>query len=220
MLGRMSDSPRPRAARRAAARGRRRTSGAASDTRAELLTAAVRLLSEHDVDGFSLRQVAEEAGYAPPTVYLHFADKDDLLFQAALEGFATFGGALARAAASQEDPVARIEAIGRAYVAFGLSHPVQYRLMFLRRGDLLLRPGPDHPCVMDGFVVLLDAVEAAMAAGHLERQPVADVANWLWAWTHGIVALHLTMPRVDAGQALALLERGVQVMRHGLYRSP
>jgi AcrR family transcriptional regulator len=199
---------------------RRATRAAGADTRAELLATAVRLLAEHDVDGFSLRQVAEAAGYAPPTVYLHFADKDDLLFRAALEGFATFGDALARAAAGESDPIARIEAIGRAYVAFGLSHPVQYRLMFLRRGDLLWRPGPDRPPVVDGFGVLLDAVEAAMAAGRLERAPVPDVANWLWAWTHGVVALHLTMPHVDAGQALALLEQGLRVMRHGLYRTP
>jgi AcrR family transcriptional regulator len=202
-------------------RARRRSARAAgADTRAELLKAAVQLLAEHGVDGFSLRQVAEAAGYAPPTVYLHFADKDDLLFQAALEGFASFGQALTRAAAGETDPIARIEAIGRAYVAYGLSHPVQYRLMFLRRGDLILRPGPDRPPVADGFGALLEAVEAAMAAGHLERGPVLDVANWLWAWTHGIVALHLTMQQVDAGQALALLEQGLRVMRHGLYRTP
>ena len=207
------DDAKPRAKRRPA-----RAAGA--DTRAELLAAAVRLLAEHDVDGFSLRQVAEAAGYAPPTVYLHFADKDDLLFQAALEGFATFGQALTRAAAGETDPIARIEAVGRAYVAFGLSHPVQYRLMFLRRGDMILRAGPDCPAVIDGFGVLLDAVEAAMATGQLERAPVPDVANWLWAWTHGVVALHLTMPHVDAGQALALLEQGLRVMRHGLFRTP
>jgi len=213
----MAATPRPRAARGRRAAGVA-TEARARDTRAELLAAAVRLLREQDVDGFSLRQVAEEAGFAPSAVYLHFADKDDLLFQAALEGFATFGEALARAAATERDPIARIEAIGRAYVAFGLSHPVQYRLMFLRRGEFALRPGPDRPAVIDGFDVLLEAVEAAMAAGHLERQPVQDVATWLWAWTHGVVALHLTMPHVDAGQALALLERGLHVMRHGLFR--
>lgn len=197
-------------------RGSGRARGA--DTRADLLAAAVRLLAEHDVDAFSLRQVAEAAGYAPPTVYLHFDDKDDLLFQAALEGFASFGQSLARAAATESDPIARLEAIGRAYVAFGLSHPVQYRLMFLRRGDLILRPGPDAPAVVDAFGVLTGAVETAIAAGRLPQEPVQDVALWLWAWTHGVVALHLTMPHVDAGQALALLERGLRVMRHGLYR--
>jgi AcrR family transcriptional regulator len=216
----MSSSRRPDRASVKPRAARRTTRAAGADARAELLAAAVRLLAEHDVDGFSLRQVAEAAGYAPSAVYLHFADKDDLLFQAALEGFATFGQALARAAAGEADPIGRLEAIGRAYVAFGLSHPVQYRLMFLRRGELILRPGPDRPAVADGFGVLLDAVEAAMAAGRLERAPVGDVANWLWAWTHGVVALHLTMPHVDAGQALALLEQGLRVMRHGLYRTP
>ena len=188
-----------------------------TDTRADLLAAAVALLAEHDVDGFSLRQVAEAAGYAPPTVYLHFADKDDLLFHAAQAGCATFGARLAEAAAGERDPVGRIEAIGRAYVEFGLAHPVEYRLMFLRRGDMLLRATPDGPPIIDGFDVLIESVEAAMAVGALPEQSSREVAAWLWTTVHGIVALHLSVPGIDADAARAFYDRTARVLRDGFY---
>jgi AcrR family transcriptional regulator len=206
---RANDDERP-------ARPDRRTLRSA-DTRGDLLAAAVALLAEHDVDGFSLRQVAEAAGYAPPTVYLHFADKDDLLFHAAQAGCATFGARLTDAAAGERDPIDRIEAIGRAYVEFGLAHPVEYGLMFLRRGDMLLRATADGPAIIDGFDVLTEAVEAAMTAGVLPEQPSREVAAWLWTTVHGIVGLHLSVPGIDADAARAFYERTARVLRDGFY---
>jgi AcrR family transcriptional regulator len=172
------------------------------------------------VDGFSLRQVAEAAGYAPPTVYLHFADKDDLLFHAAQAGCVTFGARLAEAAAGADGPADRIDAIGRAYVEFGLAHPVEYRLMFMRRADMLWRPTPEGPPIIGGFDVLIEAVRDAVATGELPPQSVQEAATWLWTTVHGIVALHLTVPDVDADTARAFYERTARVLRHGFYARP
>ncbi len=208
-------TPRAKANERATRPDRRAVRSA--DTRGDLLAAAIALLAEHDVDGFSLRQVAEVAGFAPPTVYLHFADKDDLLFHAAQAGCATFAARLAEAAAGQRDPADRIIAIGRAYVEFGLAHPVEYRLMFMRRGDMLLRATHDGPPIIDGFDVLNEAVEAAMAAGALPDQPSREVAAWLWTTVHGIVALHLSLPGIDADAARAFFERTARVLRDGFF---
>lgn len=208
--------PQPPPAREAPARRRRRHERG-SDTRGDLLAAAVALLAEHDVDGFSLRQVAEAAGYAPPTVYLHFADKDDLLFHAAQAGCAAFGARLAEAAAAAGSPVERIQAIGRAYVEFGIAHPVEYRLMFMRRGDMLWRATPEGPPVIDGFGVLLDAVEEAIAAGDVDSASVQEHASWLWSVVHGIVALHLSVPIVDADAARTMYRRTASVLRRGYF---
>jgi len=204
----------------ASAPRRRRRAARGADTRGDLLAAAVALLAEHDVDGFSLRQVAEAAGYAPPTVYLHFADKDDLLFWAARAGCITFGARLAEAAAGAVDPVGRIDAIGRAYVEFGLAHPVEYRLMFMRRGDMLWRSTPESPPIIDGFDVLIEAVRDAIAAGDLPPQSSLEAATWLWTTVHGIVALHLSVPDVDADAARAFYERTAHVLHHGFYARP
>jgi len=190
-----------------------------ADTRRALLDAAVALFDAHGSEGFSLRQVAERAGFAPPTVYLHFADRDDLLFQAALEGFDTFGGELGRAAATTDDPVGQIEAIGRAYVRFGLAHPVHYRLMFMTRGDLLLRPCPDGGRIVDSFTLMQRAVSAAIDAGRLPPGPAQQQTNDLWAAVHGIVALHLALPHLAPEAALGMFDRLQTTLHHGLYRT-
>jgi AcrR family transcriptional regulator len=148
--------------------------------------------------------------YAPPTVYLHFADKDDLLYHAAREGFAALrrrprargrgGRRPHRPAADRGDRTrvrrlrpqpsgavpADVPAPRRPALALEPRLPAARRR--LRRADRRRRGGDGH-----------------RRAGR--RAPAGEVANWLWAWTHGVVALHLTMPHVDAGQALALLER-------------
>jgi len=191
-----------------------------ADTRRALLDAAVALFDAHGAEGFSLRQVADRAGFAPPTVYLHFADRDDLLFQAALEGFDAFGAELACAAATTEDPIGQIEAIGRAYVRFGLAHPVHYRLMFMARGDLLLRPCHDGARIVDAFDLMVRAVAAALDAGRLPPGPAQQYANDLWAAVHGIVALHLALPHLDDDAALAMYDRLQTTLHHGLYRTP
>ena len=202
----MTTAPRTQSERRA-------------DTRRALLDAAVALFDAHGAEGFSLRQVAERAGFAPPTVYLHFTDRDDLLFQTALEGFDTFGAELARAAATTDDPVGQLEAVGRAYVRFGLAHPVHYRLMFMARGDLLLRPCPDGARIVDSFALMVGAVSAAIDAGRLSPGTAQQHANDLWAAVHGIVALHLALPHLDGEAALGMYDRLQTTLHHGLYRT-
>jgi AcrR family transcriptional regulator len=49
-------------------------------TRAQLLEAAARVYAERGVDGATLDDVAEEAGFTKGAVYDHFGSKDNLLF--------------------------------------------------------------------------------------------------------------------------------------------
>src|SRR6266487_6667346 len=117
------------------------------ELRQAILTAAGELFLEQGYERFSLRKVAERIGYSATTIYLYFRDKDDLLFTVVDEGFMRFGQQLAAAAASQEDPWERLIALGRAYVSFGLEHPVYYQLMFMQRSDFLTHQpeGADQP---------------------------------------------------------------------------
>src|SRR5712691_10845950 len=94
------------------------------ELRQSILTAAGELFLEQGYERFSLRKVAERIGYSPTTIYLYFRDKDDLLFTVVDEGFVQFGQQLVAAADSQEDLWERIIALGRAYVSFGVEHPV------------------------------------------------------------------------------------------------
>lgn len=166
-----------------------------ADVRGAILDAASELFLEGGLEGFSLRGVAERVGYSATTVYLYFENKDDLLFAVSLEGFEGFGRALQNAYDSATDPVERIGALARAYVAFGTSHPAHYRLMFMERGEFLGRTNPrDQKPTIDSFGILVRAVHEAHAAGRVRVGNPMDLVYTLWAGVHGLVALSLCVP--------------------------
>ncbi len=176
--------------------------------RESILRAAGEVFLERGYDGLSMRQVAERIGYTATTIYLHFKNKDDLLFALLNDGYAELGRRLAAAAEAERDPMQRLAAIGRAYVAFGLEHPSLYQVMFMRRADFLAarfkESQDDH---LNPFNVLARAVADALQAGVLKPGDVMSYAMAMWAVVHGLVSLALITPEVEAG----LTERMTQV---------
>lgn len=172
------------------------------ELRQAILTAAGELFLERGYEHFSLRQVAERIGYSATTIYLYFKDKDDLLFTVVDEGFLRFGQQLSAAAASTDDPLARLDAMGQAYLDFGLRNKLHYQLMFMQRTDFLMkeRPGEDQPRI-DSFGVLQQAVQQALDAGALQPGDVKLYSDTLWSVVHGPVALAITVPFVDDVEA-------------------
>ena len=70
------DVPRQGTERRARARR-----GEGEHLREEILEAATRLVAETgSVDAVSMRMIADAVGVSPPSLYLHFADKSELVF--------------------------------------------------------------------------------------------------------------------------------------------
>jgi AcrR family transcriptional regulator len=211
----MPDDPFTRAGRVRANSGQRRARQKA-EVREALLRAASELFLERGLVGFSLRVVAERVGYSATTVYLYFDNKDDLLFAVSLDGFEQFGRALQSAYESSDDPVERIGAIGRAYVRFGVTHPAHYRLMFMERGEFLLRENPrDQKPTVDSFGVLVRAVHEAQAAGRLRMDDPMALVYTLWAGVHGLVALTLCVPVMDEGDLEARTEALLSVLHSG-----
>lgn len=191
------------------------------ELRARILEAAGDLFLEHGYSGFSLRQVAERIGYSPTTVYLYFENKDDLLFEVSLEGFERFRQVLEAAYASTTDPVERISALGRAYIAFGVQHPAHYRMMFLERGDFLLKENPhnEKPAI-DSFEVLVRAVHEAHAAGCLRDGEPMDVVYSLWAGVHGLVSLKLCVPPMAEQDIQTRAEHMLKTLHSGFAKDP
>jgi AcrR family transcriptional regulator len=173
------------------ARKRRRAPARASyhhgDLRAALLAAAGRLLEEEGAEAVSFRAIAREVGVSQTAPYNHFESKEHLLATVAEEGFRAFT-ALQRAAARIRSPRRRLQALGRAYVAFASAHPQLYRLMF----GVGLADWKRYPLL----------AEAALAASVPVQQVLADraalddgakqpEAAWIatWALVHGLASL-------------------------------
>jgi AcrR family transcriptional regulator len=226
-VARGADQGQAKGARRAAhapvARSRRRS---AEDRRAQVVAAARTLMVRHGVEGVSMRAIAAAAGVSPAALYLYFPDKLVLMaavVDALFEGLlASFHAAVAVAAARPE-PFARLAALMETYVAWGLAHPEEYRLMFMTP---VVGVAGHRPCSPDGrpvspngaatFGALLAEVSGLMAAGHVRRDDPASLAEQIWASGHGLVALLTTFPEFEWSEREALLRGMRETMLRGI----
>jgi AcrR family transcriptional regulator len=159
-----------------------------------------------------LRQVAEEIGYTPTTIYLYFKDKDDLLLHVAYEGFKLFGESLEKAYRKEKTPLERLEATGWAYFHFAMSHPIHYRLMFMQRGEFLQRKPEGYQSIIDSFAVLQRIVEESTEAKIMLPGNARIYSALIWSSVHGIVSLALTdsFNKKEAEQLFSLQMKAIK----------
>src|SRR5258708_16621713 len=97
--------------------------------RNEILDAATELLLESgQARAVSIRSVAQRVGVTPPSIYLHFEDKDALLDAVCARYLARLDQAMEQVAIGQPTSVDVLRAQGLAYVKFALQTPELYRL--------------------------------------------------------------------------------------------
>lgn len=192
------------------------------ETRQAILGAATQMFQREGYEGFSLRQVAENIGYTPTTIYLYFKDKDDLLFAVCSQGFTEFTQALQHAYDTHPDPGERLNALAWAYLEFGLSHPLHYQMMFMQRSEWVLRASDSKNEVQNSnsYTIQLNAVVEAMKAGVIRLGDPVETTNLLWSGIHGIVSLALNMkgviPKWDETEVRQLVGQYTQMMARGL----
>lgn len=174
--------------------------------RGSIVSAAADVLLEQGVDALSMRQVASRIGYSATTIYHHFVNKDELIkavLDQALEGFE---GAIRLAVEAEPDPSRRMGALGKAYVRFGVSHPVHYQLMVRRHPAWLsTSPSGDGQFRSESYRILLEGVRLGVEKGWLPRTDVGALADWMWATVHGLVMLGITAFRDDPDRLEAAL---------------
>jgi AcrR family transcriptional regulator len=157
--------------------------------RDELCAAAARLFAAHGYDGVTLRGLADELGCSPMTPYRYFRDKAEIFTAVRTAAFVRFAQAQERAFRSTDVPLARLRAMGEAYVHFAEREPDAYRIMFemSRAGD---DSAEQRAAERRGFEPLRRGVELAIAAGVL-RGSTDTLALLLWSGLHGVVSLSL-----------------------------
>ncbi len=200
------------------ARRRRAPKGEGDRLREEILAAAERLLIETgDEAAVSIRAIADAAGVTPPSIYLHFADKDELVFAVCQLEFAELGRRMEEAARREKDPVRAVKNRGRAYIAFGVEHPAQYRILLMGKRELTREdfesgtlPG------MEAFAQVVESVQACMDAGAFAPGDPFLVAMGLWAAVHGVTSLLITVPGFPLVDADALVDHVLDVQARGL----
>ena len=175
------------------AAGRRPGPIADPDQRRELLAAASRLLAAEGPEALTVRRIAADAGYSTMGVYSRFGGKDGIVEALFVEGFRGLAAAMA-AVPDTDDPLTDLLACGVAYRRFALAHPTSYTVMF-ERAVPGYEPSPGAEAIAMGtFEGLVRQVTRAIDAGDLAvglTGDPADVAQRLWAMSHGWVSLEI-----------------------------
>ncbi|MGH2686607.1 MAG: TetR/AcrR family transcriptional regulator [Actinomycetota bacterium] len=185
--------------------------GEGEKLREQILEAAERLLVETgDEDAVSIRAVSEAVGVTPPSIYLHFADKNELIFAICDRYFDELDRVTEEAGRGSEDPIESLMLRGRAYIRFGLDNPEPYRILFMRKPSATPVPF-QHERILNSsaFGHLLEAVQAAVATGGIEGDPML-VSIHLWSVVHGVTSLLISKPDFPWPDVDVVLDQGVR----------
>jgi AcrR family transcriptional regulator len=205
----------PRAsAVRARPRSRR---GEGEKLRDDLLDATERLMLESGhADAVSIRAIADAVGVTPPSIYLHFPDKESLIFAVCERHFEAFDSVIEDAGRSTDDPVESLRRRGRAYVRFGLENPEPYRILFMTRSDGERQRDALSGAGARAFQHLVDAVQRCIDAGAFRSVDPVLAATGVWMAVHGVTSALISMPGFPWPDVDSLVDHVCNIQNLGL----
>ena len=173
--------------------------GGREQTRARILSAAMKLLNESGRDAVTTRAVAELAGVQAPILYRLFGDKDGLLNALAEHGF-TLYLAQKQSTDAEPDPVEALRSGWDRHIQFGLDHPSLYLLMYAQP-----QAGPAEVAKLS-FTMLHRHIGCVAAAGRL-RIPEERAVALFHSVAVGIVLTLLRSPQDARDLTLSSMAR-------------
>lgn len=188
--------------------------------RQEILDAARDILVREGYDGLSMRKVAERIDYSPTAIYLHFKDRDDLVFCVCEQLMAGLVRELQEVSDRHKDPLVALRKGLRRYVDFGRQHPQHYQATFgISHGN-----DPDHDARyqepgtmgMQAFGFLPRLVAECVKQKKLKKVDVHRTSCALWAGIHGITSLLIVMPNFQWQDADRVVDQLIDMMVAGL----
>ena len=170
-----------------------------TDLRTAVLDAARQQLVREGYRDLSMRDVAGAVGCSVSSIYLYFAGKDELVHTLMDEGFERWYRRQRELIDAAGTPAARLEAVCRAYVEFGLANPEFYEIMYMFHSDRMARYPKElfrrarRNLELMGELIVAYAPEAVPTADDARIRSTA-----LWATLHGIVSTIIS-DRLDRG---------------------
>lgn len=162
----------------------RRAAAQRLELRERILDASRRIVLREGLAALSMRKIADAIGYSPASLYLHFANRDDIVRALGREGHAQLLAHLAPLARI-DDPRARLQALAHGYVSYGCEHPQAYRLMFSEAEAAATEADLPSERATSLFAPTLQT----LADAQQRRIDSASLACALQAMLHGVVAL-------------------------------
>jgi len=188
--------------------------------RAEIVDAAIEVYREVGWDAVTIDQVAKRARLSRALVYVYFRDKEELHAAIVFRAFELLSSRFAEAAGRARLGIDKIEAMGRAYVAFAHELPhffdacARFESCSPRTGE----PGsPFTECFEAGDRVnghVVAAIEQGQRDGSIRKDlgdpQMSSVA--LWGFSHGLIQIAMTKAQVLAHKGIAV----PQLVEHAL----
>jgi AcrR family transcriptional regulator len=158
-------------------------------TRDAIVAAARELVAAEGLEALSLRRLAAALGVTAPALYAHLDGKRDLLRALAESEFVALQARFA--AIPADDPVERMRAASRAYVAHARENPELFRVMFLFPPALPSGDGgaDELPAATRAFADSVAFVEEAAASGAISTDDVLLTALAMWSAAHGVATV-------------------------------
>lgn len=155
------------------------------DLRAGLIEATRRLVEEKGPDGFSVSDACRLAGVSTAAPYKHFKNKTDMLVAMVMEGMERHrDNMIAALDGIPPGSPARVNALGKEYVAFALREPGVFRLKF---GGFTDRLTDDRLKAAGEQTFEMVLREVALCLGEDEITPeVRKRGFMLWSFVHGL----------------------------------
>ena len=170
-------------------------------------------------------RIADALGDSATSIYHHFADKEAVLRAICDTDFLALATSL-KSILQIQNPIERLNALGRGYAAFALTHPNHYRMMFMTERtpcDPAESSLQQNNAEQDAYFQLKSVVSDVHAAGCF-RADLHDadlIAQTIWAGMHGVCALQINMSDdkwVNWSSISDRLQLMQEVMMRGLLR--
>jgi AcrR family transcriptional regulator len=208
------------------------------DLKAALVDAAVQLIAERGVRGFSMAELSRRLGVTVGAPYRHFADRDELLAAVAIRALGMFKQALAKQAlaeqalaeqalaeqaAAADPPERRLAAIASGYVRFAAQQRALFSVVFGFGLDKKSR----YPQLRQAYEEVEDMLGSCVAALCPGDPDGAErLADAIEATAHGYATLLIDQPGApdpdaveraadQAASATLALIRGREALRDG-----
>jgi AcrR family transcriptional regulator len=188
--------------------------------RIEIVEAAEDLYRELGWDAVTMDSVAKRARLSRALVYVYFKDKRDLHFAIAQRAMETLRQRFEETSSRARLGLEKIEAIGRAYMAYGQEFPHYFDAC--ARLELHSPDGaeasPQEALTIEASHRVHEIVVEALAMGQRDGTIRADVGDLnvtsraLWGFTHGLIQIAITKARPLAQMGISV----PQLTQHAL----
>lgn len=159
-----------------------------------ILTAAMKLFVEKGVEETTIRNIADAIQYSIGTVYLHFKDKDEILYTLHSAGFLKLGAEF-KVLSTVAEPMERLKAMGLVYINFAKNNSYLYELMFSSAVPMHVLQNTKSEEWAEGkgtFSVLKDTIVDCLKKGYFKNHDAEALSFIMLSTVHGMCSLKIS----------------------------